>query len=898
MYYHGKFLTQLSEEVTVHIVTGGDRTQEVIIGDASSGIYFTDDPVTIESSVNDTFDVLLRSEGSIRLLTKDFVPDLFNTTCMNAVVNIFKGNQCIFAGFIEPQAYEQGYNEIYDELELSCIDVLSALQYAKYRDIGTKPGVSYRHAKVNADQRSYLDYFRDLFKNALDVIDITGVGVKMLYDGSKCYKDTVYESLFSSVKVSELLFLGDEEDDVWECDKVLEALLKYLNLHIVQDGLTFYVYSWESTVRERAIEWVDLYTNQKAEGIKPRFTIDLTPSVVADTDASISIGEVYNRLELTCDIKDIETLIESPLEKNCLKARYSGRQLYMKEIMAHGKGIKAWKGFLDKAILDRSDYGAGEDIDWYILYKDCENWTFKGQPTPNTPQHEVANKQANERFAQLVSFGKVEHVNSNPSNAVVGNLDMTDYLIVPVLGDYNDADTGHPTAQELRDCAPMATYTGGSNGAVYSPVDDKTTNYIVFSGSLILNPVQDPSYSYRSIMAMLDTPVSPWDASPTEGAIKPSRRGSDGCFRTYKFYNAETPTSAPVPNRSIERGLVPFTDTDRKLLKLEHTAPEVSGDTISKVPVLECMLIIGDKVLVEEPGTEGNVSDFSWKPYVTFEECKVREGGNDEKAYARYYSQCFSLGFDPAVGDFLIGQEYDIRNNIDFTMSIEASGTAIPIKASDNLRGAVQFKILGPCNTMFGEYTRRHKTWFRPERWPGINRRVLAHVDHIFIKDFEVKVYSDNGHLDNSSDKDLVYISNTDDTFVNIKDDLDFSITTALTSDECNACGVTNKVWLSTPYSSAEQSSLRAIYDKNTGNNDKPEKLYVDSYYQEYSKPRIQMTVKVQDKVIPRVAPAVSLFHQYQHPAMQGKKFYVIGVSRNVIEGSAELKLKEVWRKW
>ena len=147
MYYHGTFATQTGETVTVHILTGGTRTQATEINTPGSDILFTTDPVQIESSVNDTFDHLLRGSASIRLLTRNFISDFFCTSCMDAVVNIFRDGKCVFAGFIEPQAYSQPYNETYDELELSCIDILSALQYSKYRNIGG-PGVIYESVKM------------------------------------------------------------------------------------------------------------------------------------------------------------------------------------------------------------------------------------------------------------------------------------------------------------------------------------------------------------------------------------------------------------------------------------------------------------------------------------------------------------------------------------------------------------------------------------------------------------------------------------------------------------------------------------------------------------------------------------------------------------------------------
>ena len=80
----------------------------------------------ITSQVSDTFDVLLCQQASVRLLTENFVPDFFSASCRDVVVNIYREGECLFAGFVEPQTYSQGYNEEQDEIELSCIDILTA----------------------------------------------------------------------------------------------------------------------------------------------------------------------------------------------------------------------------------------------------------------------------------------------------------------------------------------------------------------------------------------------------------------------------------------------------------------------------------------------------------------------------------------------------------------------------------------------------------------------------------------------------------------------------------------------------------------------------------------------------------------------------------------------------
>lgn len=154
MYIHGSFLSQQGDTITVYIVTGNDRTQTIEIGTEKADIYFSEDPAEIENDVNDTFDVLLRNSAKIRLLCGNLIKDLFSTSCRDAVVNIYKNDTCIFAGFIEPQTLSQPYNNRCDELELNCIDALSALQYSKYKNVGAL-GVIYAFVKAEAAQRSF-----------------------------------------------------------------------------------------------------------------------------------------------------------------------------------------------------------------------------------------------------------------------------------------------------------------------------------------------------------------------------------------------------------------------------------------------------------------------------------------------------------------------------------------------------------------------------------------------------------------------------------------------------------------------------------------------------------------------------------------------------------------------
>lgn len=897
MYIHGSFLSQQGDTITVHIVTGNDRTQTIEIGTEKADVYFSEDPAEIENEVNDTFDVLLRNSAKIRLLCGNLIKDLFSTSCRDAVVNIYKNDTCIFAGFIEPQTLSQPYNNRWDELELNCIDALSALQYSKYKNVGAL-GVIYAFVKAEAAQRSFYDIATEILQGVTEGLDILGnQNIKFWYDGSKAVDAQTANryQVFKQLSISDLLFLGDDESDVWQQDEVLEELLKYLNLHIVQDGFNFYIFSWESVkAASDKIIWHDIVANSTKTTAQQAVTIALAN--VADCDTTISIGDVYNQLLLTAKVENIESVIESPLDDDLLVSPYINKQKYLTEYSSDGEGKTAYNAFYAMTHDQKTTYGAGAITDWYVQVMRNKQWTFpmKGNTdidivdyfgSEGTNQHALPDWLGQAPGAAIMALGSVKMNTANDDNSPTSKVNMTNYLAVSVNGNGidNDENKTYPSVADIQKNIPYAVYTGNKAGGVFSPSDEKTTNYIVLSGKVILNPIMRQTNTYTNLhnkewhgglpMGLKENEIYVWHQTV------PSRNNGDGRYYTRQYWQAETPDKEVSWHEGADSGFYPYTGEGPEEYEFKYSAVGDSTDTISKVAVLACMLVIGDKCVVET-GTDGQTTDFVWQKYKERSECQ----SDDE-----YYQQCFTIGFDPKIGDKLVGTEFSIQNNIDYKMGIDAEGIAIPITKGDKISGQVRFMILGPVNATWDVITRRHPTFFRHTKWSSSSVPLLAHVSSILIKSFEVKVYSDNGLISNGNDdNDIIYMSDTKETFVNKKDDLEFKINSALTATECAQLGVSNTVKLSTPLNISTGDGVLEVYDRNGNVKAKPEQIYVDSYYTEYHKPRIVMEQKLRD-----IDNVVSLFNHYRHEAL-GKEFFVQGIGRNLIEGRADLTLKEI----
>ena len=896
MYIHGEFANKQGQRVKVEIVTGADRTTELEIGTEEAGLWFTaDDPVVVEAEVNDTFDVLLPHSCSIRLLSRQFRQEFFSASCRDAVVNVRLGGRLVFAGFIEPMAFSQPYNDALDELELSCIDALSALQYSKYKDVGAA-GVLYGDVKAAAKQRTFLDILKEAITGVASGIDLSGAApVRLLFDGSKQLGAGAAEfSLLSWLAIPELLFLGDTEDDVWGQDEVVEEMLRYLDLHIMQDGADFYIFSWQTQTAYPGTDvgtvvWRDLLGGGDVTMRRANRTIDA--ALAADCGTKLSVCEVYNQLLLTCDTKGSDSLVESPLSSDSLVDVYPRRQKYMTTYQSAGEGTTAFSAFRDMLEGKLTAYDAAKKTEWYVQVKDNPNWTFYdyGGGKKDIIEWYTSDGKHQERVPQalgqlgcsaaILSLGSCSVSAGGTDNAPAAP-SMSDCLVVgcrlssPSIGEGEAADEIKALLPQF---IPLAEYRGSTAGGALSPSDDAVTNYLVITGKVTLVGRTDTA-PWGDLMAGIEdhqTGLGPWDEWWKKWYKKKAVL-INGNYSARQFWQADTPTSEPTTDQDGEFGFYPADGVGTSAYTYTHSSIGSSIDDVKKVAVLCCMLTVGGKCLVET-GTEGLPSDFTWQPYKERAEC-----ASDEE----YYRQSFTIGFNPKIGDAVIGKEHDLQDN-NYNLYINQKGTCIPIRKADALSGEVRFMVLGPVNSMWkNTYISRQPDFWHHTEWSQDTVCLLAHISSIIIKDFEMRLYSD-ATGGTTATNDIIYMSDVATGFTNKKDDLEFRIHSALTAKECRQMGVTNSVMLSVPVDLSTGVGALALRD-SLGREGKPEQLYVDAYYDEWHEPRLLLEQNAAD-----ADGTLAPFDRYTSKAL-GMKFYVMGMGRNLMEGTASLKLKSL----
>ena len=880
-------------------------------------VYFSSDAVEVTTeSPEDTFQPIIKHSATVNLLTKTYIGQYFwSESPIDIRVEIFRNKEIIFSGFVTQGSYSQSYADCYDELNISCVDYLSVLEYYNYADISH----NYDSYKTSATNVSFQKIFNNLLIDGLDFH--LGQKSSLYYDQSK---DSVFlkNTIFDDIEFSELNFLGDDEDSVDTKEDVLSKILTYLNLHIVQLGKDYLIFDWDfiNNVSEGLANYIDLWNRSKTF-TKSLLTSPDYPELIkrfhySSSSTNLSIADVYNKIQVNCTLDSTDDAIVSPFDDEITTQVYPKKYLYQTEVLSPGKGFGDAKEFLD--YVKNNDKSVDDDftvIDYYIQQISNPSWTLYGGHDVQkdfTVVHQDILKYVPynskgepykayyipgifpKRFGvtALYSIGciqkKQEDINKDMSKISPNSLQMSPYIVISVNGNGDDSENGHkPTDQDIIDAVPIAEYTGNISGGVYSPTDDDTTNYMVFSGKIMYVPRTWSELTFVwDVVKQVDNFVSLFNYTV------PYFKDEGKTFRTNKFYTVDNPTS--IQDDSVFDGSSrDFTDQRRspyldlsfansqdkvKWFQYNYTRLEdgsgSSIDNIKKLSVFECQLIIGDKTFVETVNSDGS-STYSWETY--------------NPAYDKTVNQqSFTLGIDPNKGDYILGQDFEIENNITFDMNLGSNkGFAIPIKKSDNLKGNIVFKILGPFQLQWNDITKRHKTMFRHTKYTDHYKYILANCSSIVIKDFNCKLISDNSGLEVNNEKDLIYVSTEDKKFTNSYE-TDFDITSGLSSQECYEKQINNKIYMNYPVTTKGEVVTK-IVNKNyqVSENqegdpvflqDKPEKFYIDQYFREYSKPRIIFQVPVREKLFTN-KPMIDLFGSFVcFQTFRDKSFKLIGI--------------------
>jgi len=472
---------------------------------------------------------------------------------------------------------------------------------------------------------------------------------------------------------------------------------------------------------------------------------------------------------------------------------------------------------------------------------------------------------------------------------------MENYITITVNGSGDDSETKFAEIgnylqtiynKAVEEDTGIIVYKSTTAAAWGQIGGDDATNYFVFSGEMMLQPLLNHSWYTDGWWSVVDN----------------NREGSgNGRYGVYFYDSTGTnkltsghPTNYPY---YLDRFYFSDPDEDWKndTWKYAYNSDGSVSDNIGKIGILQCQLKVGDKYCVElcnyTLDSDGNKvwgydSTYKWMTKEEWETAKT--SGTADASVVEEAIPSFSLGYDPNIGDYIVGNKFDISNNITDSMNLgDNEGTAIAIPS--DLYGQLEFRIIAPVNSEFVTVWRRHPTMFRSTKFYANSKNVLDNISAIVIKDFECKIVSDNGNIENDGDADIVYCSDETDKYIKKKDDVEFNINTLLSASEAYELGVAAPtINISTAINVSDNSAFKNLTDNNEGITAYAEKLYVDHYYKEFNTPKIIVETTLDNNTI-----NVSPFNTYTIGYL-GKTFYPLSINTDMRMASSTITLKEV----
>lgn len=339
------------------------------------------------------------------------------------------------------------------------------------------------------------------------------------YDKSRQMTDGVI-NVFERLSISGGYLLGETEDDVWTYSEVLEEILKYLNLHIVQIGFDFYIFDWNTSKNSNVIDWIDILTGDTkttTNGI-----VNVTMSMYADDSTQITMSDVYNQIMLTDKVEKLDDVILSPFDSDSL-TDVAYKQHYMDEFGSSGEGNKAYDAFnrIIKGELPPANYNGSDSAykrEWWMNIKKSNNWRFLRN---NVDCYNVIPVDANNKNYQqwqlckslyetpftsgIVSFGSGDKINTANYQNIDNITSFTDYICIAVNGNgvdeksstdsasgaqlvwtiYGNNRTPFPSDNDLQNSNMRIEYINPTD-AQYSSGSADVNNYLLFSGKILM----------------------------------------------------------------------------------------------------------------------------------------------------------------------------------------------------------------------------------------------------------------------------------------------------------------------------------------------------------------------------------------------------------------------------
>lgn len=293
MKYYGTFKNVKDEQYTVNIITENNpsATKEITLGKT---------PFILKGKSDGLYSTLKLREAMITIVNDSYLFDLYSSTAHGTKIEVYdKAKTPVFIGYVTPNAYNQGYSELYEEIEIQAVDGVSTLEYFNY-ETNNKTIVS----------------FLSIIDKCLSKCNCY---TTLIYPKSIKLSSTDTSDFLSKLHISEYNFFDDDEEVTpHKMKDVLDEMLKYLGLTLTVYNNEVFILDYDYIKTGGTVYWKHTINGSTA-------TVSLSDNYVISSashegsDTTLSLSDTYNQVSININLYEIKDLIPDLFENKFLK---------------------------------------------------------------------------------------------------------------------------------------------------------------------------------------------------------------------------------------------------------------------------------------------------------------------------------------------------------------------------------------------------------------------------------------------------------------------------------------------------------------------------------------------------------------------------------------------------
>lgn len=293
-YVAGFFSSQAQLDYKLELLNYNESGEDV-------ELTFGVSPFIVDWPETDMYAPLMTSGATMKFLTNGVIEGLIADSYRQIHVKLYsrwldendvEQHTTVFSGWLTPNIYSQAYDHNTEELELTAIDEIAALQF-----------LSYKEFRNTTNYRIMSAY--EIIKNIIYSSDYCPeISEIWLYDTVKIGEGAAQNAL-RDLYVNEQIFIDEE----MSCKEVIEALLKYVNLTGAQQYYYFHIFDRDN------IQGITLFKYNVgapigSDLVETLANQDLTEQLSDYFSNTVSTKEVYKDVSYTAKFGDFPTWTE------------------------------------------------------------------------------------------------------------------------------------------------------------------------------------------------------------------------------------------------------------------------------------------------------------------------------------------------------------------------------------------------------------------------------------------------------------------------------------------------------------------------------------------------------------------------------------------------------------